>query len=99
MELKILLKNGELFLISAVILAGAIGNLIHADPQKKIWNMITLGSSILMLLGTALLYGDVYSAISSGNPLDDAAVLNTSSLIFFLSVVAGGVCVGIGVEK
>ena len=52
-EFQILLKHGELFLISTVILAGAIGDLIYTDPRKKIWHLITLASSILILLGTA----------------------------------------------
>lgn len=84
-----LLKNGDLFIVSAVLAAGAIGELLAAASRGMSF-FLSIISGFFCLMTFA---GDTiaYVVAGSGSPAEVA----TASLWFFpVTLLASGLCVG-----
>ena len=86
-------SQGELLLISVCMVAAAIGEIIICDTNKKKFKMISVGSCLLLLIMSALLF----AVISQSNPLsislDNNAISDISLYLYFCSLISSGCCV------
>lgn len=91
----LLVSKGESFLISAVIAAAAIGDLIATGKKWVIGKILSGGSCVILLLLSSYLF----SHISSLAPIELHAQIGnvnfTSIFIFSCTVFSSGFCVGL----
>jgi hypothetical protein len=88
-----LLSSGELFVVAAVLAAGAIGEILYAviPGTDRIWSVIAGASCLLTLVGNTVAYVSIDS-----QHLENAVAM---SWIFFIPTViacASGIYVSAG---
>ena len=58
-NVKVILEDGELLLISSMMCAGAIGEFVGSAATYRVWKIIVGGSSACILLATAFFFAAV----------------------------------------
>lgn len=91
----LLVSKGESFLISAVIAAGAVGELIGRGQRWEIGKIISGGSCLLLLIFSSYLFSRI-SGLGPTELLDQMNSINTTSVtIFSCTFIASAFCVAL----
>ncbi len=91
--------RGELLLISALIVATSIGELLTASAAKIPMRPHLAGGAIIFLLLAAGWYMVVLCAVSSSQNYDDELVRHRSPVMLGLSLILGAACVMLAKES
>ena len=98
MGFQSLLEHGELFLISAVLLTTAIGDLFASDTHMKRTKMF-VGALALGLGGvSAVWYAIIMDCLISNQKFDPTPVIYCSPFIFAFTLLTGLACVMLSTE-
>lgn len=88
------LGDGELFISSAAISGGALGDLLYAiRPRDRPAVRLLLG---FFAMATTLLTSLAYLVARSGSPPDK--IVNSSLILFFATLVSAGSCIAYSVR-
>ena len=90
-------SRGELLLVSAVISASAIGELIASGNSLIVAKLVSGGSCVVMLFFSSLCFADISSELSNDpSSLIPNIVSKLSFIVFFWTVVVSGISVALG---
>jgi hypothetical protein len=87
-----LLNNGDLFTISAVLAAGALGELIAAASKGGMSFFLVIFSGFFCLMSFA---GDLVAFYASAGSTSSGDIAIASLCCFPLTLVASGLCIGV----
>ncbi len=91
-------KHGELALITVLMCATAIGDLLASKGESKSIKLIFSGLALLVLVFSALFFGWV----SATNPIvqkPSASIRDVSIVLYLFGLTVSSVCVWLSVEK
>ena len=91
--LELVTSKGELLLISTAMAAGALGELITSQSDKKIFKIIAGGGSVIILLICSLYYADVASCILTNQAIQAEVVSRISIIGYCFSFISSGSCI------
>jgi hypothetical protein len=91
-SIGVILRNGELLLISTAIAAEAIGELLSSKTASPTNKMISGGCSILVLFFGSLWFADITSAIASGVIVRQDVIVAGSLVIFIFTLISSLSC-------
>jgi hypothetical protein len=89
LPLKELLKDGELFLISAAVSAAAIGEVITKTASMLALRIFVAGSSLLVILATTVWFAYIESASRDNETLNTEAIATGSIALFVVGALLG----------
>jgi hypothetical protein len=100
LELVQICSRGELLLISAVISAGAIGEIIGVVEGHNIGKLFAGGACVITLFIASHWFATISTAIRLEKQVNSEGIAIGSVILFIITVIAGGCCVALsGVEK
>lgn len=86
-------SQGELLLISVCMGAAAIGEIIICDTKKKNLKILSVGSCVILLTLSALLFAFISQSNPSSSTLDNHAISNISLYLYGCSLISSGCCI------
>lgn len=88
-----LIGRGELLLITAALCARSCGELFSSDGGRKTAKVVAGGSTMVILLLTAIYFADVASAVRTKTTIDSGLVAGISIVTYISALVSGGSCI------
>ena len=86
-------SQGELLLISVCMGAAAIGEIIVCDTNKKNFKILSVGSCVILLILSALLFAFISQSNSASTTFNSQVVSNISLYLYGFSLISSGCCV------
>jgi hypothetical protein len=91
-DLKQILSDGELFLVSAAIASGAVGELILKGRQMRIPRVLAGGGCVICLMLASFLYAFIRAQSGPTTSLTPDGIYTLSLIMFFFTFLAGTGC-------
>jgi hypothetical protein len=92
--LELLLRNGELLLISTAIAAGAAGELVGGDQATgSRLRPGLIGLSVIVVCASSLWFADIAAAVRSGIQINEGLVAGGSIIVFVLTAITAACCI------
>ena len=91
--------DGELFLVSAAIAAGALGEVILVDvpSSRRLIKVFAIGGCTLSITVSSLWFGLVASSTQGKHPTHPATVANWSLLLFLITFFCSLACIAVAI--
>ena len=88
------LGHGELLLITAILSAAAIGEIVASGENWKIWKLISGGGCLLIVILASAWYADILMAASvPANTLSSENIAKGSMMMFGFGIITSLSCV------
>jgi hypothetical protein len=96
-----ILGTGELFIVGAVLAAGAFGEILMGEFSgwRKVFAVLAAAFTFLIFLSDTLAYWIATGSAENIAATAHGEILRPGLALFISSVVAGGACVYLAVEK
>lgn len=88
-DLELVIGNGEVFIMTAALCAGGLGELIESGENQRTWKILSGGACVLLLLVSA----SSFAGLAEGSSFDRAAVVVSSLWIYGAAVISTGMSV------
>jgi hypothetical protein len=93
-NLELIIGNGEVFIVTAALCAGGLGELIGSGGKLQTPKFLSGGACVIILLISTLSFSGVAEgATSDGVPYDKAAVVTSSLWIYLSGIISTGVSI------
>ncbi len=90
-DFSILLQNGELFIVSVAIGAGAAGQLIGSGQNNRTLKIISAGGCFILVIISSFLFAAISTSLIPS--IDPDRVSNISTVMFNMTIISSGSCI------